>query len=244
MPTSKSQPGSSSDIELPVLTPWHGRSFQPLSLERGSFSSPDSETNPKNGAANSTAAVDEIEPPTPAYFPPLNDIPPISTLDDGLAEYTRLHGHSEIPVTPRQLEDGRASVRTGETRPESLPTYRVDNPPKYSLRQRAPEEPTTWTTICFRLGFMFPPLWLCGALALVVPQGSLDRIFVSWFDDFIPSADAYCDNLQTEAEKEVFLARMRVAELRWAKRCFFAFSLEVCFLIAVAVTIVGVTKVH
>ena len=65
-----------------------------------------------------------------------------------------------------------------------------------------------------------------------------------WFKDFAPSADSWCNNLQTEAEKEAYLARKRVAERRWAKMCLVAFSFVLCFAVAVAVTLIGVTRVH
>lgn len=144
MPISKPETGSSSDIELPVLTSHHARSFQPLPPERAPFSS---------SVSNSTPAVDGIDPPTPAYYPPTNDIPPIPSFDTGLLEYTRLHGHSEIPLSPRQPEDDRTSAHASEAPAESLPAYGVDNPPSYFRRRHDSVEPTTWPTICFRLGF-------------------------------------------------------------------------------------------
>ena len=261
MSISKPQARSSSDIELPVLTS-HGRSFQPTpELEQRSIL----ETNSENRTANSIAMVD-VEVPTPAYFPPSNDIPPIQSSDAGLLEYTRLHGHSEIPLSPRQREDDRASVHASEAgHAEALPAYRVDHPPRYSRRRHHSNEPSTWPEISFRIGFrtffhqikwnfgeltllassaVFPVFWLFGALTLITPQGSLDRIFMPWFKDFAPSADSWRNTLQTEEEKEAYLARMRVAEIRWAKRCLFAISLLLCLVIAAAVTIVGVTRIH
>ena len=65
-----------------------------------------------------------------------------------------------------------------------------------------------------------------------------------WFKDFAPSADAWRDTLQTEAEKEAYLARVRLAERKWAKRCLFAFSLLLCLVIAIAGTVVGVSTIH
>jgi len=240
MSISKPQARSSSDIELPVLTS-HGRSFQPTpELEQRSIL----ETNSENRTANSIAMVD-VEVPTPAYFPPSNDIPPIQSSDAGLLEYTRLHGHSEIPLSPRQREDDRASVHASEAgHAEALPAYRVDHPPRYSQRRHHSNEPSTWPEISFRIGFLFPVFWLFGALTLITPQGSLDRIFMPWFKDFAPSADSWRNTLQTEEEKEAYLARMRVAEIRWAKRGLFAISLLLCLVIAAAVTIVGVTRIH
>ena len=149
MPVSR----SSSDIELPVLTS-HARSSQPPP-EQVPSSSPILE-------ANSVAIVDgvvEPELPTPAYFPPSSDIPPIPTSDAGLLEYTRLHGHSEIPLSPRQREDDRTSLHASDLEAgpaeaaEPLPAYRGDNPPRYSQVGRDSGEPMTWPAISFRIGF-------------------------------------------------------------------------------------------
>jgi len=236
---SKPQDKSSSDIELPVLTS-HARSIQPPPQEHVLSSSSTSNTNPENGTTNPIVVPDGIEPPT--YFPPSNDIPPIPSLDVGLLEYTRLHGHSEIPLSSRQREDDTTSVQASEAPAEALPAYRADNPPIYSHREPKNEEPSTWSLVCFKLGFLFPPFWLCGALVLVTPQGTIARIFDSWFQDFAPSADSWChDGLQTEAEKEAYL---RSVEIRWAKRCLFALSLLMAFVIAVAAVIIAVTKVQ
>ena len=72
----------------------------------------------------------------------------------------------------------------------------------------------------------------------------MERMFMPWFKDFAPSADAWRNTLQTEAEKEAYLARMRVAELRWAKRCLSAFSLLLSLVIAIAVTLIVVSRTH
>ena len=101
--------------------------------------------------------VDEVEPPTPAYFPPSNGIPPIQSYDAGLLDYTQRHGHSEIPLSPRQREDDRTSVLASDANlaEEALPAYRADNPPRYSFRRgrRDLSEPLTWPAISFRIGF-------------------------------------------------------------------------------------------
>ena len=134
MPVSNPQSGSSSDIELPVLTS-HVQSFQlPLHVQASS-SSPIPEK--ENHKANPTygLGVDVIEPPTPTYFPPVNDIPPTP------------------PSSPRQPgDDNRTSVQASEALPEALPAYRADSPPVYSHRSTR-YEPTTWSMLCFKFGF-------------------------------------------------------------------------------------------
>lgn len=94
-----------------------------------------------------------------------------------------------------------------------------------------------------RLLAVFPLFWLFGALTLFTPQGSLDRIFMPWFKDFAPSADSWRDTLQTEEEKEAYLVRMRIEERRWAKWCLLAFCLLLLVVIAIAGTIIGVTRI-
>ena len=143
MSISEPQTRSSSDIEL--------RSIQPP-LERVRFSSPISETNSENRTAN---PITMVEPPTPAYFPPSNDIPPIQSSDAGLLEYTRLHGRSEIPLSSRQREGDRTSVHASEASyAEALPDYRADTiPPTYSHSRHDSGEPLTWPAISFRIGF-------------------------------------------------------------------------------------------
>jgi len=246
MSNPKSQTRSSPDtIELPVLTS-HARSIQPPP-ERLPFSTPISEANSENSTANSIARVDDVVLPTPVYFPPSNDIPPIQSSDAGLLEYTRLHGHSGIPLSSRQREDDRTSVHASLA--EALPTYRLEadttsNPPRYSQSRHHSGEPVTWPAISFRIGFLFPLFWFFGALTLITPQGSLDRIFMPWFKDFAPSADSWLNTLQVEAEKEEYLARMRVAEIRWAKRCLYALSLLLLLIAAAAGTAVGVSRIQ
>jgi len=232
----------SSDIELPVLTS-HALSIQPPP-ERVPFSSPISEANSEHPTANSTAMVDEVALPALAYFPPLNCIPPIQSSDAGLLEYTQLHGRSEIPLSPRQQED---AVRASEASiAEALPAYVEDNPPRYSLRlgRNDSGEPLTWPAISFRIDFLFPLFWFFGALTLITPQGSLDRIFMPWFKDFAPSASTWLDTLETEEEKEEYLARMRVSEIRWAKWCLIAFSILMLLIVAAVGTVVGVSKMQ
>jgi len=243
MSNSKAQTRSSPGIELPMLTS-HARSIQPP--ERLPFSTPISEANSENRSVNSIAMVDDVVPPTPVYFPPSNDNPPIQSSDVGPLEYTRLHGHSAIPLSSRQREYDRTSVHASLA--EALPAYRAlaetSNPPRYSQSRHDSGEPPTWPAISFRIGFLFPLFWFFGALALITPQGSLDRIFMPWFKDFAPSADSWLNTLQVEAEKEEYLARMRVAEIRWAKRCLYAFTLLLLLIAAAVGTAVGVSRIQ
>ena len=99
-------------------------------------------------------------------------------------------------------------------------------------------------SIPLAISAVFPLFWFFGALTLITPQGSLDRIFMPWFKDFAPSADSWLNTLQVEAEKEEYLARMRVAEIRWAKRCLYAFSLLLLLVAAAVGTAIGVSRIQ
>jgi hypothetical protein len=201
--------------------------------------SPISQKTLENRTTNPTAVVDGIDPPTPAYVPPLNATP---SFDNGLLDNTRMHGQSEIPLSSMHPEDDRASVQVSEAHTEALPAYKADHAPVYSPRRRDSKEPVTWSMIAFRLGFVFPPFWLCGALTLITPPGSMARIFMPWFKDFAPSDEFWCHDDLPQADKEAYLARMRAAEIRWGKRSLFALSLVMSFIVVVAVIIVAVTK--
>ena len=67
---------------------------------------------------------------------------------------------------------------------------------------------------------------------------------MSWFKDFAPSTESWLDTLETEAEKEEYLARMRVTERKWAKCCLIAFSLLLLVVAAAAGIAVGVSKIQ
>ena len=150
MSISKPQASSSSNIELPMITS-HARSIQPPP-EPLPLSSPISETNSEIRTANSINI--DVEPPTPAYFPPSNDIALVPSHDAGLLEYTRLHGHYEIPLSSRQRDDDRTSVHASNaSHAEALPAYIADSPPRYSHSRHDSGEPMTWPAISFRIGF-------------------------------------------------------------------------------------------
>jgi len=217
--------GSSSDIELPVLT---SQSFQRPPHEQVSSSSLVPETNIENHTANPTAVV-QVKPPT-LTSPPPDNTPPPSFDADHLAS-TRAHGHSEIPLSPGQGEDDRASG-------EALPEYKADHPPVYSM-----PEPTTWSMICFKIGFIIPFFWICGALPLIMSRDSVSRIFMPCFRDFVPSPESWCDdNLETEAEREAYLARTHAVDMAWARKCLFAFSLLLSCIVLLVVVVVVVSK--
>ncbi|KAF5346753.1 hypothetical protein D9756_010379 [Leucocoprinus leucothites] len=102
-------------------------------------------------------------------------------------------------------------------------------PPSYfeSTRDVLPQystqcEPITLARYLFRLGFLFPPFWVIGACILLsplrVPSSAADQ--ESGVGVWLPE--------KTEAEKQAFIAHLRKAELKWAKRCLVALAILAC----------------
>ncbi|KAK7446361.1 hypothetical protein VKT23_014567 [Stygiomarasmius scandens] len=101
----------------------------------------------------------------------------------------------------------------------SLPPY--DETPEYSGKP----EPVTLAMYLFRLGFLFPPLWILGAFILLSPLRSCNdsSLPASWLPE------------KTEAERREITHRFRKVELKWARRCLYAVLITV-----VAGTTIGV----
>ncbi|KAJ3502733.1 hypothetical protein NLJ89_g8751 [Agrocybe chaxingu] len=83
--------------------------------------------------------------------------------------------------------------------------------PDYTIH--APE-PVTLAMYLFKFGFLFPPFWLFGAFILMSPL----RAPPSTSDD----TPAWMPE-KTEAERQQIIATIRKVELKWAKRCLYAF---------------------
>ena len=189
-------------------------------------------------------------------------------VDDELLRYTLTHDRSGIPVVrppePFLLEDVQ-SFQSHETFP---PPYGTNEPPIYRPRiANAEREPKTLAMLFFKFGFctfcsfangiicrprlikftVFPPFWVFGALMLITPLRSPNPLSpLSASSAWPPNTEliAWCnENIHTEADKVAFLAKMQEVEMKWARRCFIALSMLVCFSVAVGATIVGVLKV-
>ncbi|KDR72976.1 hypothetical protein GALMADRAFT_26921, partial [Galerina marginata CBS 339.88] len=114
-----------------------------------------------------------------------------------------------------------SSSRTHESRHDQRQSI-ADIPPPYAEEAdiTLPEytlhapEPMTLAMYLFRFGFLFPPFWLFGAFILFSPL----REPPSTSDD----TPAWMPE-KTEAERQQIIATMREVELKWAKRCLWAF---------------------
>ncbi|KAG2002454.1 hypothetical protein CC2G_004647 [Coprinopsis cinerea AmutBmut pab1-1] len=93
---------------------------------------------------------------------------------------------------------------------EALPAYAEedDSLPKYTPY----DEPATLAMYLFKFGFLFPLFWIFGAFILVSPlrEPPSNEASPSWMPE------------KTEAERQAFIAHMRKAELKWARRCLWA----------------------
>ncbi|TDL24521.1 hypothetical protein BD410DRAFT_896723 [Rickenella mellea] len=94
------------------------------------------------------------------------------------------------------------------SRESILPTY------AQTLEAEREKEPKTLSMYLFKLGFLFPPLWLLGALILLIPLSAP----TTW----LPTKSA--------AERAAVVQRVRVAEVKWAKRSLTA----LCVLLVIA----------
>lgn len=83
--------------------------------------------------------------------------------------------------------------------------------------------------ILFKIGFCCPPMWILGASFVVVQCPS------KWYP--YPYRHPWLEGQQrTEAEKAAFMAHVRVVEVMWARRCFIALGMVLCFALAAGVT--------
>lgn len=82
----------------------------------------------------------------------------------------------------------------------------------------------TLTESFFKFGFVFPFLWLAGALVLRMPLTVDPNLPCHWMTN------------KTDGEKAAFLTGMREAELFWARRCLKAWCIF-CAILVVALLI-------
>ncbi|TFK40153.1 hypothetical protein BDQ12DRAFT_680426 [Crucibulum laeve] len=115
---------------------------------------------------------------------------------------------------------------------DSLPPYVTDaslpaySPGRYVLHP----EPNTLARVLFKLGFLFPPLWLLGTLSLICPlRVSRDSSHPKYFD-------------KPDTEQTSLYASVRDVEIKWGKRCLAALLILMCVGIAVGISLWGAMK--
>ncbi|KAJ8595020.1 hypothetical protein M405DRAFT_849912 [Rhizopogon salebrosus TDB-379] len=118
------------------------------------------------------------------------------------------------PHKTRALERHTPPPYSGEGESEKLPVYTACPCPG------AGDEPITLARYLFVYGFFFPVFWIVGVAIIFSPL----RPTTEW------------ETGKSEEERRRLLAEMRVAELKWAKRCLCAL---VSLLVIIIVVVVG-----
>ncbi|TRM64420.1 hypothetical protein BD626DRAFT_491755 [Schizophyllum amplum] len=96
---------------------------------------------------------------------------------------------------------------------EAPPAYEEDpSPPEYTAKY----EPTTLAMFLFKFGFLFPLFWIIGSCILLTPltapaAPSDEDVEAAWMPE------------KTAEERARIVAHIRSVEVKWAKRCLYAF---------------------
>ncbi|KIJ96284.1 hypothetical protein K443DRAFT_107535 [Laccaria amethystina LaAM-08-1] len=165
--------------------------------------------------ASTTAAV--------AIDPPPLTIPDYTPLENGTASAPAEDAASLHPPAVSCSRGDDSDLPLYQNVSERLPAY-TSRPSPSSF---GGHEPRTLSMILFKLGFCFPPMWILGASFLVA------RCPSKWY----PCRHPWLEERQrTEAERAAFMARVRVVEVMWARRCLIALGMVLCFGLAAGVT--------
>ncbi|KEP49333.1 putative transmembrane protein [Rhizoctonia solani 123E] len=105
------------------------------------------------------------------------------------------------------------------------PTQSPDTPPYY---QPAPsyetvEDPITLASYLFKYGFVFPLFWLVGAF-IIISDLHHESSSASYLESQPPSPTTPKDTYELQLKREE-MALLRLAELKWAWRCAYAFAI-------------------
>jgi len=109
--------------------------------------------------------------------------------------------------------------------------------PEYTLH--APE-PVTLAMYLFKFGFLFPPFWFFGSIILLSPLR--EPPFTPTFDSSDPDLESETSTTpawmpeKTAEERQKIIADIRRVELKWARRCLFAFITFVLLVTTASVT--------
>jgi len=212
---------------------------------------------PSEPIASTSNVTDHIYPPVPAYSPqPSNDAPVFDSgtgevsMSSDLQRYIMAHDHGAGVARrlPEAFPSDLLSLRSSQGVPESLPPYGANDPPSYTRRiENIPGEPRTLAMLLFKFGFLFPAFWVFGALLLISPRCPSDPLSpLSQLSAWPPNTafDAWCnENIHTEEDKALFLAKVQQVEMKWAKRCLLALGMLLCFSVAIGLTVFAVLKV-
>ncbi|CAE6473659.1 unnamed protein product [Rhizoctonia solani] len=158
-------------------------------------------------------------PPTPQDAVFSNIIPARTSEADDLVRALADMGF----IVPEQTQ--------GLAEPESPPYYQPA--PSYETV----EDPVTLASYLFKYGFVFPLFWLVGAFIIIsdlhheaTSGSSLESQSTS------PTAPKNIYELQLKREE---MALLRLAELKWAWRCAYAFAIWFALFITILAVVIG-----
>ncbi|CAE6388648.1 hypothetical protein RSOLAG22IIIB_12432 [Rhizoctonia solani] len=153
-------------------------------------------------------------PPTPQDAVFSNIVPAMTTEGEELAQALVAMGFISTDHAPAQFR----------AEPDSPPYYQPA--PSYE----AVEDPITLASYFFKYGFVFPLFWLVGAFIIISDLHHESTSSSSYLESQPPSPTAPKDIYELQLKREE-MALLRLAELKWAWRCAYAFAIRFALVI-------------
>ncbi|KAH7334538.1 hypothetical protein B0J17DRAFT_720929 [Rhizoctonia solani] len=159
-------------------------------------------------------------PPTPQDAVFSNIIPARTSEADELAQALAAMGF----ITAERAQ--------APAEPESPPYYQPA--PSYETV----EDPVTLASYLFKYGFVFPLFWLVGAF-IIISDLHHESCSESYLEAQPPSPTAPKNIYELQLKREE-MALLRLAELKWAWRCAYAFGIWFSFVLILLAVLIGV----
>ncbi|CAE6433911.1 unnamed protein product [Rhizoctonia solani] len=126
------------------------------------------------------------------------------------------------------ITSDRAQAPAG---PESPPYYQPA--PSYETV----EDPVTLASYLFKYGFVFPLFWLVGAF-IIISDLHHESCSESYLEAQPPSPTAPKNVYELQLKREE-MALLRLAELKWAWRCAYAFGIWFALVLVIIAVLIG-----
>ncbi|QRV97569.1 transmembrane protein [Ceratobasidium sp. AG-Ba] len=148
-------------------------------------------------------------------------------------------------ITPVRTEEvdqlERALADAGFLSLDNLSARRNNEyaPPQYNAAPsyEAVEEPVTLASYLFKYGFFFPLFWAVGAF-IIISDLQQDGSSLSYVESQPPSPTAPKSPYELQLKREE-MALLRLAELKWAWRCAYAFAIWFFIAITILAVVIG-----
>ncbi|KDN40559.1 hypothetical protein RSAG8_08031, partial [Rhizoctonia solani AG-8 WAC10335] len=124
-----------------------------------------------------------------------------------------------------------ADQAQAQAEPEAPPFYQPA--PSYETV----EDPITLASYLFKYGFVFPLFWLVGAF-IIISDLHHESSSLSYLESQPPSPTAPKDVYELQLKREE-MALLRLAELKWAWRCAYAFAIWSALIIVALAVMIG-----